>query len=249
MQRFNNKVVLVTGAASGIGRASAERLANEGATLFCADLDKAMLQELVDQINSNGGTASAYVFDISSEKEVDDCVKACIERYGKLDVAVNMAGILRFDNTHELDFSAWQKVININLSGTFLLCKAVLPHLINSKGNIVNAASTSAISGLPCAAAYSASKGGVLAMTRTIAVEYAKRGVRANCVCPGDIQTNMTNAVVLPDDYDYDQIPRISSLSGAKGPETVASVIAMLASEDGVHINGEDIRVDGGTLS
>lgn len=249
MQRFKNKVVLVTGAASGIGRASAERFASEGATLLCADLNEAALTTLVNQISDSGAQVSAYVFDISSEDEVDSCVNTCIDRYGKLDVVVNMAGILRFDNAHELDFSAWQKVIDINLSGTFLLCKAALPHLISSKGNIVNAASTSAIAGLPCGIAYSASKGGVLAMTRTIAVEYAKRGVRANCVCPGDIETNMTNAVVLPNDYDYDEIIRICSRTGTKGPEAVAGVIAMLASEDGAHINGEDIRVDGGTLS
>ena len=105
------------------------------------------------------------------------------------------------------------------------------------------------MSGLPCGVAYSASKGGVLAMTRSIAVEYAKRGVRANCVCPGDTKTGMTDGnVAFPENMDFDLMPRIMSLSGARGPETVASVIAMLASEDGIHITGEDIRVDGGTL-
>jgi NAD(P)-dependent dehydrogenase (short-subunit alcohol dehydrogenase family) len=102
---------------------------------------------------------------------------------------------------------------------------------------------------LPCGVAYSASKGGVLAMTRSIAVEYAKRGVRANCVCPGDIKTGMTDGVGFPESMDFDLISRIMSISGAKGPETLAGVIAMLASEDGIHITGEDIRVDGGTLS
>ena len=130
-----------------------------------------------------------------------------------------------------------------------LLCRAVLPHLLETRGSIVNAASTAALAGLPCGVAYSASKGGVLAMTRSIAVEYAKRGVRANCVCPGDIKTGMTDDVGFPETMDLDLMPRIMSLSGAKGPEVVAGVIAMLASEDGVHITGEEIRVDGGTLS
>jgi NAD(P)-dependent dehydrogenase (short-subunit alcohol dehydrogenase family) len=130
-----------------------------------------------------------------------------------------------------------------------LLCRAALPHLRQTKGSIVNAASTAALAGVPCGVAYSASKGGVLAMTRSMAVEYAKRGVRANCVCPGDTKTNMTDGVVFPETMDFDLLPRIMSLTGAKGPETIASVIAMLASEDGAHITGEDIRVDGGTLS
>ena len=160
-----------------------------------------------------------------------------------------MAGILRFDDTQQLELSAWQKVIDVNLTGTMLLCRAALPHLIKTGGSIVNAASTAALSGLPCGVAYSASKGGVLAMTRSIAVEYAKRGVRANCVCPGDIKTGMTDGVGFPDSMDFDLISRIMSISGAKGPETLAGVIAMLASEDGIHITGEDIRVDGGTLS
>jgi NAD(P)-dependent dehydrogenase (short-subunit alcohol dehydrogenase family) len=102
---------------------------------------------------------------------------------------------------------------------------------------------------LPCGAAYAASKGGVLAMTRSIAVEYAKRGVRANCICPGDIKTGMTRKIAFPDTMDFDLMSRIMSLTGAKGPEVTAGVIAMLASEDGVHITGEDIRIDGGTLS
>jgi NAD(P)-dependent dehydrogenase (short-subunit alcohol dehydrogenase family) len=108
---------------------------------------------------------------------------------------------------------------------------------------------TAALAGLPCGVAYSATKGGVLAMTRSIAVEYAKRGVRANCVCPGDIKTGMTDAVAFPETMDFELMTRIMSLSGPRGPEAMAGVIAMLASEDGIHINGEDIRVDGGTLS
>jgi len=249
MQRFEGKVVLVTGAASGIGRAAAERLAAEGGKIFCTDINADALEEVVSAIAEAGGDASAHSFDISSEEQVNGCVKACIDHYGQLDTLVNMAGILRFDTTHELELSGWQKLIDINLTGTFLLCKAVLPHLLETKGSIINAASTASLQGLPCGAAYSASKGAVLAMTRSIAVEYAKRGVRANCVCPGDISTNMSANISMPDDYDYDLLGRISSLTGARGPEVVAGVIAMLGSEDGIHITGEYIRMDGGTLA
>ena len=249
MQRFTGKVALVTGAGGGIGKASARRIADEGGSVFFVDLNAQALEATVADIVSAGGEATACECNIADEASVEACVAACIERYGSLYTLVNMAGILRFDDTEQLETALWQQVIDINLTGTMLLCRAVLPHLLHSKGSIVNAASTAALSGLPCGVAYSASKGGVLAMTRSIAVEYAKRGVRANCVCPGDIKTGMTDGVTFPETMDFDLLPRIMSLSGAREPESLAGVIAMLASEDGIHITGEDIRVDGGTLS
>lgn len=249
MQRLAGKVVLVTGAAAGIGRASALRASAEGASIWCVDIDADALEELVAEIGSGGGQAAAGVCDISDESSVKTCIGDCVARYGGVDAMVNMAGILRFDDSSELALAQWQRVIDINLTGTMLLTREVLPYLIERKGSIVNAASTAALAGLPCGAAYSASKGGVLAFTRSIAVEFAKRGVRANCVCPGDIKTGMTNKVDFPETMDFSLMPRISSLNGALGPEVVAGVIAMLISEDGAHINGEDIRVDGGTLS
>jgi len=249
MTRFAGKVVAVTGAASGIGRAAAQRIAAEGGSVFCLDLNEAAVQESVKAIESEGGTATAWACDISDEASVNAAIAACVEQYGSLYALVNMAGILRFDDSSEIETGDWQKVIDINLTGTMLLCRAVLPHLVESKGSIVNAASTAALAGLPCGLAYSASKGGVLAMTRSIAVEYGKRGVRANCICPGDINTGMTDNIAFPETMDFDLMPRIMSISGPKGPEVVAGLIAMLASEDGIHINGEDVRVDGGTLA
>jgi NAD(P)-dependent dehydrogenase (short-subunit alcohol dehydrogenase family) len=249
MQRFKDTVVLVTGAGSGIGKAGALRIAAEAGSVFCLDLDRQAVDATVTEITHAGGEATAHVCDVSNEASVIAGVQACIDRYGSLYGLVNMAGILRFDDTRELETEHWQKVIDINLTGTMFLCRAALPHLLETRGSIVNAASTAALSGLPCGLAYSASKGGVLAMTRSIAVEYAKRGVRANCVCPGDINTGMTDNITFPATMDFELMPRIMSLTGAKAPEVVAGVIAMLVSEDGVHITGEDIRVDGGTLS
>ena len=249
MKRFENKVVLLTGAGSGIGRASALRLAAEGGKVWCTDINEADINTLVDEITTAGGVAAAYRFDISELGAAERCVEACVAEFGGVDAVVNMAGILRFSNCHELDQNIWDQILSINLTGTFMLCKAVLPELLKTKGNIVNAASTASLQGLPWGVAYAASKGGVLAMTRSIAVEYAKRGVRANCVCPGDINTNMAQGVTFPADADFDLLSRITSLTGAKGPEVVAGVIAMLASEDGCHITGEHIRVDGGILA
>jgi len=249
MQRFTDKVALVTGAGSGIGQAAARRLAEEGASVFCVDLNGAAVEALAAELKGDGYPAAAWQCDVSSETAVKDCVAACVAEFGSIYTLVHMAGLLRFERTHEMDAASWQQIIDINLSGTFYLCKAVIPHLLETRGNIVNAASTAALTGLHWGAAYSASKGGVLALTRSIAVEYAKQGVRANCVCPGDIKTAMTASVQMPDQPTHEQIVRISALDGPRGPEVVASVIAMLASEDGSHVTGEDVRVDGGTLS
>ncbi len=249
MKRFLDKVVMVTGAGSGIGRASAIRIAAEGGSVYCVDVNLQSAEAAVAEIVSAGGLATAHSCDVSNEAAVTQCFAACVDTYGSLYALVNMAGILRFDDTEQLALGDWQKVMDVNLTGTMLLCRAALPHLLASGGSIVNAASTAALAGLPCGVAYSATKGGVLAMTRSIAVEYGKRGVRANCVCPGDINTGMTENITFPESMDFDLMTRIMSLSGAKGPDVMAGVIAMLASQDGIHITGEDIRVDGGTLS
>ncbi|MFT6285719.1 MAG: NAD(P)-dependent dehydrogenase (short-subunit alcohol dehydrogenase family) [Alcanivorax sp.] len=249
MQRFDNKVVLVTGAGSGIGRAAAVRIAAEGGAVFCVDLHEQPLAELVAEIEASGGKASASQCDVSRVEQVEAIVSECVARYGSLYALVNMAGILRFDDTEKLQLDDWNKIIAVNLTGTMLLCRETLPHLVKTRGSIVNAASTAALAGLPSGAAYSASKGGVLSMTRSIAIEYGKRGVRANCVCPGDIKTGMTHGIEYPDTMDFELIPRVVSLTGAVEPEAVAGTIALLASADGIHITGEEIRVDGGTLS
>ena len=250
MQRFSDRTVLVTGAASGIGRAVAQRIAREAGNVFCVDVNSELLQETVGLISAEGlGVAESRVCDVSDPKSVTETVQACVDTFGSLYSIINMAGLLRFDDTEQLLLEDWDHIIAVNLTGTLLFCKAAIPHLLESRGSIVNAASTAAIAGLPCGVAYSASKGGVLAMTRSLAIEYGKRGVRVNCICPGDINTSMSKDAEFPESMDFDLIPRLMSLTGAREPEVVAGVAAMLASEDAAHITGEDIRVDGGTLS
>jgi len=248
--RFEDRVVLVTGAASGIGRATAERIGAEGGRVLCVDLQAEAAADTADTIARAGGTAEARTCDVSDPGQVADTVAACVDGFGRLDVLCNVAGILPpMQETTELELATWQRALDVNLTGTFLMCQAALPQLLESGGNIVNTSSTSALRGLPWSAAYAASKGGVLALTYTLAVEYGKQGVRANAVCPGNIMTPMTSAVRLPEGVDTQLIVRTVALDRPRGPEVVAGVIAMLASEDGAHVNGELIRMDGGALS
>jgi meso-butanediol dehydrogenase/(S,S)-butanediol dehydrogenase/diacetyl reductase len=250
MARFEEKVALITGAASGIGRATALRIASEGGHVFCLDVQAEELAKTIEMIRKAGGRAESGICDVADPVQAQAAIDACVAGFGRIDVLCNIAGILHtMQETATLDLATWQKVLDVNLTGTFVMCQSALPHLLESGGCIVNTSSTSALRGLPWSAAYAASKGGVLALTYTLAVEYGKQGVRTNAVCPGNIMTPMTGAVRLPDGVDTKLIMRTIPLDGPRGPEVVAGVIAMLASEDGAHINGEFIRMDGGALS
>jgi len=241
--------VLVTGAASGIGRATALRLADEGARLFCVDLQEDALAQTADEARGRGADVETRLCDQSDERQVDATVAACVARFRRLDVLCNVAGILRFDHTHELRTEDWNRILAVNLSGAFFFCRAALPHLIAARGNVVNVSSTAALAGQPWSAAYSASKGGLLALTRSLAVDYVQQGVRANAVCPGDIKTPIVHAFRLPEGANPKLLDRVRSPSGSGTPESVAGVIAMLASDDGAHITGAEVRIDGGMWS
>ncbi|MEM9175523.1 MAG: SDR family oxidoreductase [Myxococcota bacterium] len=249
MKRMEGKVAFVTGAAAGIGRATAVRLASEGASLYLVDLALDGLEETVALAEKEGAAVVGARCDVSDEADVQRNVAACVERFGRLDTLCNIAGILLLDHFPKIAADQFRRVLEVNLVGPFMLTQAALPHLIESRGSIVNVSSTSALAGMPYGAAYGTSKGGVSAFTRTIAVEFGKHGVRCNAVNPGSILTAMMGPGVVPEDADMKLVMRAQPLDKARPPELVASVIAMLASDDGAHINGEEIRVDGGTLA
>jgi len=233
MKRFQGKVALVTGAASGIGKATATRLAEEGAVVAAVDVAE----------------GADFRCDIGDEEQVAATVAAVIAKYDRIDVLCNVAGVLRADHTHELKTADWDRILRINLSGTFFMCRAAIPHLLKTKGVIVNTSSTAALGSHPWMAAYAASKGGILSMTRVIAVEYAKQGLRANCVCPGGVATPLHGQFRMPKGADPDLLRGAVPPVPYVGPEHAASVIAFLASDDAKYIHGAEIRADGGPLS
>ncbi len=247
--RFAGKVALVTGAASGIGRATALRLAEEGAALLLSDVQAEALEATAKDATQFGVETLTRVADVADPESCKASVAACVERFGRLDALCNIAGILRMSHSSDVTLEDWNLVLAVNLTGTFFMCQAALPQLLEAGGSIVNTSSTAALAGTAYGAAYSASKGGVLALTRALAIEYGKQGLRVNAVCPGSIKTAMTSRSVLPENMDFELIKRVMPLDQARGPETVAAAIAFLASDDAAHVNGESLRVDGATLS
>lgn len=248
LRRFDGKVTLVTGAARGIGAAVVHRLVTEGSAVACVDRDREGVERVAAELAGSGATVAGFVCDVSDEASVKQTVTTIVERFGRLDVLVNMAGILSAAHSHEETLAQWNRIIEVNLTGSFLMCREAIPHLLRTKGNIVNAASTASLSGHPWFAAYGASKGGVLMLSNSLAMEYAKRGLRVNCVAPGGIDTDMVH-VELPDEVDHDILLRMLPIGSMGEPEMVADTVAFLASSDARFVNGEYIRVDGATLA
>ena len=249
VERYQDTSVLITGAGSGIGRATAERLAAEGAQLTLSDVNAEGVEQTADTCTKLGATARAVVSDVSDEASVADLVASTVAEQGGLDVLVNVAGILQFKDFRQTTLEDFNRIISVNLTGTFLMCRDAMPHLLESQGNIVNITSTAALAGHPWTSSYSASKGGVLALTLTLAVEFGKLGVRCNGVAPGSIDTPIQGAFQLPEGADAKLLHRIMPLDRMRGPEQIASAVAYLGSSDAAHVNGEILRVDGGTLA
>lgn len=250
-RRFVGKVALITGAASGIGRATALRLAGEGAKVAICDVDVDGLAETARTVDEAYGdsTALAIVGSVAEPADVERIVAETVATFGAIDTLCNIAGILKFHNFAEITLEDWNRIMSVNVTGSFLMSQAALPHLLDGGGSIVLLSSTAALAGHPWAAAYSASKGAIDALTKTLAVEFGRRGVRTNAIAPGSIDTPIQNAFHFPEGADESLLYRIMPLDRSRGPEYIASAIAFAASEDGGHMNGATLRVDSGTLS
>jgi len=249
LERFTGRNALVTGGASGIGRCTALRLADEGATVVAVDVNADALAVVAAESEGLSGRIVARPGDVSTEAGVRDIVSGALAELGSLDVLANVAGVLSFSHAHEVTIDEWDRLLAVNLTGAFLMCRESIPHLLATKGNIVNLASTASHAGQPWAVAYSATKGGVLAMTRELAVEYAEQGLRCNSVSPGAIDTPITLSFTLPEGANPKLLRRVTPLGAFGTPEGIAAAIAFIASDEAVHMNGADIRMDGATLS
>jgi meso-butanediol dehydrogenase/(S,S)-butanediol dehydrogenase/diacetyl reductase len=246
MSRFEGKAALVTGAASGIGRATAERLGAEGADVLCTDVDAAGLEQTCETIRKCGCRARARVFDVSDAEACRAAVAAGVAELGRLDALCNVAGIGIYGHASDLSPEQWNRVIGVNLSGTFFMSQAALPHLLDTRGAIVNVASSAGLVGVAYAAAYCASKGGVVQLTRSMAVEHAHRGLRVNCVCPGGVDTPLTRAFRPPEGARRELLMRMALVPALGAPAEIAGAIAYLASDEARYVNGAALAIDGG---
>jgi meso-butanediol dehydrogenase / (S,S)-butanediol dehydrogenase / diacetyl reductase len=244
--RFEGEVAVVTGAASGIGRAVAERLAREGAGVAALDVAEDALAGTVESITAKGGTATAYRCDVTSESSVEETIASVVAGLGDPTVVCNVAGIGGFFDTAIMPLERWDRILSVNLTGPFLVCRATLPSLLQHGGSIVNVASNTALMGQAYSAAYCASKAGLLMFSKALAAEYLTRGVRVNVVAPGGVDTPLIGAFTLPEGADPAELNKMMTPMGFSTPTEIAASVAFLASAESTYTTGAVLSVDGG---
>jgi NAD(P)-dependent dehydrogenase (short-subunit alcohol dehydrogenase family) len=246
MGRLQGKVALVTGAASGIGAATAQRFVEEGAQVAGIDVAEPPL-DLLESLQARGNVRF-YVGDVSDESSVCASVAAAIREFGRADILVNAAGVGSGGPSEEVAVAEWDRVMNINLRGSFLAAREILPRMLQQRcGSIVNIASIEGLEGLSGQLVYGTSKGGVVQMTRNLATDYAGRGIRVNCVCPGAIETPLTAVLDDPGLVHIKRQMESQHLMGRFGTATeVANAILFLASDEASFVTGHIMVVDGG---
>ncbi|MGI9124903.1 MAG: SDR family NAD(P)-dependent oxidoreductase [Mycobacterium sp.] len=245
MTMLSGKVALVTGASSGLGATVAQLFAERGATVFGIARDTARMASVFESVP--GGHYAPV--DITEPQACRDAVAQCVDRFGRLDVLVNAAGFHQMRHTADVTDDDWAHDLAANLTGPFQLCRAALPHLLESGGNIVNVSSVAGVEGEVYSAGYCAAKHGLVGLTRALAVEFTKDRLRVNVVCPGGMLTPQVTEFAAPENPDYKLIMRIAAPRGLMEPRDVAGVIAFLASDEAAAVHGAVYVVDNGKLA
>lgn len=245
--RYGGKVAVVTGAAGGIGRAVALRLAAEEATVWCADIAAEGVDETVAMIEQAGGNAAGGPLDVTDAAACDALVAEVSDSLGGVDVLCNVAGIGGSAHTLEETPERFSAMFAVNAAGPFHLIRAALPSLLDRGGNIVNLASTAGVIGQAYCAAYCASKHALVGLTKAIALEYGRKGVRCNAVCPGQVDTGIIASFMPPEGASGSLISRQFLNRDSQDPASVASMVAYLGSPEAWYVNGAIMTIDGGT--
>ncbi len=253
-RRLVGKVAVITGAGHGIGRASAHRMGLEGAKIAVVDRRANEAEQTASQLREDGVDAAAWTCDVSIPEEVQATVLEIAAHFDRIDILHNNAGVVVAGSVHTLAIEDWDRVFSVNIRGMFLVCKAVIPIMqAQGGGAIVNTASISGIVGEPHLAAYNASKGAVINFTRHLAVDYARDGIRCNCVCPGWIDTGFNDPIFAADHLDAEGVRVLVEqdvpMNRQGSAEEVAPAVAFLASDDAAYITGHPLVVDGGQMA
>jgi dihydroanticapsin dehydrogenase len=251
--RIAGKVCIVTGAGSGIGRASALRLAEEGGRVLCADVNGASARETADLARTAGGVADSRQVDVSESGAVGAMIADAVERYGSLDVLVNNAGVNIPGVLHEVTDDVIERTLAVNVKGQIYGCRAAIPYMLaNGGGSIINISSVNGIVSEPFLAVYSASKGASVMLTKGVALDYAKEGIRCNVICPGWVDTpiNYAHAEMLGGlAHVYETIDSFQPIGRPGEPREIANVVLFLASDETSFMTGSVLAVDGGMTS
>lgn len=242
MSALEGKVALITGTSAGLGAATAQLFAGRGASVFGIARDADRMAEVFADVPGGRFASVDVTSSAACRRAVDDCVAA----FGRLDVLVNVAGFHQMRHTSSMTDEDWERDLAVNLNGPFFLCRAALPHLLETAGNIVNVSSIAGVEGEVYSAGYCSAKHGLVGLTRALAVEFTKSQLRVNAVCPGGMPTAQTTEFAAPDGADWDLIMRIASPRGFMATADVANVIAFLASDDAAAVHGAVYRVDNG---
>jgi dihydroanticapsin dehydrogenase len=251
--RISGKACVVTGAGSGIGRATAVRFAEEGGRVLAADISGESVAETVAEIERAGGTAFARETDVSDSSQVDDMVDDCVSRFGRIDVLVNNAGVNLPGVLHEVSNEVIDRTLGVNVRGPIYGCRAAIPHMLRQGGgSIINMSSVNGIVSEPFLAVYSASKGAIVMLTKGVALDYAKQGIRCNAICPGWVDTpiNHAHAAMLGGlEQVYAEIDSFQPIGRPGEPREIANVALFLASDEASFMTGSVVVADGGMTS